>query len=117
MNINEEFEEDGDIKDLDLTLKKNILEFEIKVYDEYTLNRISIVILTQVGVQPKQITALFKVSRVLVSKLVNYDRRKPKKRGDNKSSPKNKKNLFKKSEGKLTIINNKKFGIRFWKKI
>ena len=29
MNINEEFEEDGDIKDLDLTLKKNILEFEI----------------------------------------------------------------------------------------
>ena len=64
-----------------LTLKKNILEFEIKVYDEYTLNRISIVILTQVGVQPKQITALFKVSRVLVSKLVNYDRRKPKKMG------------------------------------
>ena len=81
MNINEEFEEDGDIKDLDLTLKKNILEFEIKVYDEYTLNRISIVILTQVGVQPKQITALFKVSRVLVSKLFNYDRRKPKKTG------------------------------------
>ena len=36
-----------------------------------------------------------------------------KKWGDNKSSPKNKKNLFKKSEGKLTIINNKKFGIRF----
>ena len=81
MNINEEFEEDGDIKDLDLTLKKNVLEFEIKVYDEYTLNRISIVILTQVGVQPKQITALFKVSRVLVSKLFNYDRRKPKKTG------------------------------------
>ena len=57
MNINEEFEEDGDIKDLDLTLKKNVLEFEIKVYDEYTLNRINIVILTQVRVQPKQITA------------------------------------------------------------
>ena len=42
------------------------------MYDVETLNRITIVRLTQVGVPPKKIRALLGVSRALVSKLVNY---------------------------------------------
>ena len=106
MNISEEFEEEEDVKDLDLEENKKYTRIGNKVYDEDTLNRITIVRLTQVGVPPKQIRSLLKVSRALVSKWVNYDKRKPKKMGrPPKFTQEQKEYLFNKSEGKLTVIN------------
>ena len=65
-----------------------------------------ITMLTQVGVQPKQIKALLKLSKSLVSKWVNYKKREPKKMGrPPKFTKEQKEYLFNKSEGKLIVLN------------
>lgn len=85
-NINEEFEEEEREEDLNLE-EKNINKYTRignQIYDVDTLNRITIVRLSQVGVPPKQIRTILKVSRALVSKWVNYKKREPKKWEDQK---------------------------------
>lgn len=108
-NINEEFEEEEREEDLNLEEKKNINKYTRignQIYDVDTLNRITIVRLSQVGVPPKQIRTILKVSRALVSKWVNYKKREPKKMGrPKKFTEKQKEYLCNRSEGKLTILN------------
>ena len=52
-----------------------------KEYDEDTLNRITIVRLTQKRVSQSKIKRLLGLSRALISKCANYDKRKPKTMG------------------------------------
>ena len=94
MNICGEFEEEEQINYIDLDENKKYIRIGNKVNNEDTLNRITIVRLTQVGEQPKQIRSLLKVSRALVSKWVNYKKRELKKWVDHPSSPKNQKNIY-----------------------
>ena len=106
MNIYGEFEEEEELNAIDLDENKKYTRIGNKLYDEDTLNRITIVRLTQVGVPPKQIRELLKVSRALVSKWVNYKKREPKKMGrPPKFTEEQKEYLFNKSEGKLTVLN------------
>ena len=49
-------------------------------YDRDTLNRITIVRLTQIGVPQIEIRRLLKVSKALVSKWANYDKMEHKKK-------------------------------------
>ena len=74
--------------------KKKFTRIGNKLYDEDTLNRITIVRLSQVGVPSPQIRKLLKVSRSLVSKWVNYKKREQKKWVGHPNLQKNKKNIF-----------------------
>ena len=86
--------------------KKKFTRIGNKLYDEDTLNRITIVRLSQVGVPSPQIRKLLKVSRSLVSKWVNYKKREQKKMGrPSKFTKEQKEYICNSSEGKLTIIN------------
>ena len=86
--------------------KKKFTRIGNKLYDEDTLNRITIVRLSQVGVPSSQIRKLLKVSRSLVSKWVNYKKREQKKMGrPSKFTKEQKEYICNSAEGKLTIIN------------
>ena len=77
-----------------------------KEYDEDTLNRITIVRLTQKGVSQSEIKKILGVSRALVSKWANYQKRKPKTMGrPPKFSEEQKEFIYQTAEGKMTIIN------------
>ena len=77
-----------------------------KFYDEHTLNRITIVRLTQLGIPPTVIKNMLKVSRDLLYKWTNYDKRKPKKMGRPLKFEKEHLDfIYQTSEGKLTIEN------------
>ena len=53
-------------------IEKNKTRIGNKFYDEDTMNRITIVRLTQVGVELSKIRKMLKISRSLLSKWVNY---------------------------------------------
>ena len=77
-----------------------------KIYDEDTLNRITIVRLTQVGIKPKEIKAMLNISKSMLYKWVNYEKMKPKKMGrPPKFQELHKDFIYKTSEGKLTVSN------------
>ena len=77
-----------------------------KEYDEDTLNRITIVRLTQKKIPQSEIRKLLDVSKALVSKWANYDKRKPKTMGrPPKFTDEQKDFIYKTSEGKMAIIN------------
>ena len=106
LEISEEFEEGEGEKDLDLVENKKYTRIGNKVYDIDTLNRITIVRLTQAKVPPKKIRALLDISRTLVSKWSNYQKRVTKKLGTPPKLTKQQKEfLISKSEGKLTVLN------------
>ena len=106
LEISEGFEEGEEEKELDLDENKKYTRIGNKLYDIETLNRITIVRLTQVKVPPKKIRALFDISRALVSKWENYKKREPKKMGrPPKFTKEQKEYLISKSEGKLTVLN------------
>ena len=106
LKISEGFEEGEEEKELDLDENKKYTRIGNKLYDIETLNRITIVRLTQVKVPPKKIRALLDVSRALVSKWANYKKREPKKMGrPPKFTKEQKEYLINKSEGKLTVLN------------
>ena len=77
-----------------------------KTYDENTLNRITIVRLTQLGYSHAEIRKILRVKKSLVSKWMNYEKRIPKKMGRPKKFSEEQKNfIYGESEGKLTILN------------
>ena len=72
-----------------------------KEYDEDTLNRITIVRLTQKGVSKSEIKKILGVSRALVSKWANYQKKSQNQWVDLQNFRKSKKNLFiKQQKGK-----------------
>jgi len=86
--------------------EKNMTRIGNKFYDEDTMNRITIVRLTQVGIEPSKIRKMLKISRSLLSKWVNYAKRPMKKMGrPPKFNTEHKNFLYESAEGKLTIIN------------
>ena len=77
-----------------------------KIYDINTLNRITIVRLTQAGVKPMDIKNMLDVPKSVLYKWVNYDKLDHKKMGrPPKFSEDQKDFIYKTSEGKLTISN------------
>ena len=84
------FEENNKDKDANMTRIGN------QIYDRDTLNRITIVQITQIGLPQIEIRIFLKVSKALISKWANYDKRAHKKIGwiDLKNSMKRKKILF-----------------------
>ena len=91
-----------------------------KFYDEHTLNRITIVRLTQLGIPPTVIKNMLKVSRALLYKWTNYDKRKPKKMGRPLKFEKEHLDfIYQTSEGKLTIenkVSSRDIAAKFYKK-
>ena len=61
--------------------EKKLTRIGNKLYNIDTMNRITIVRLTQRGVEPSKIKKMLDVSRSLLSKWVNYDKRPLKKMG------------------------------------
>ena len=85
---------------------KSLTKIGNSSYDIDTLNRITIVRLTQCGMPQKEIRKILNVSRALTSKWANYAKMQPKKIGRPlKFSEEENEFVFKSSEGKLTIIN------------
>ena len=77
-----------------------------KIYDINTLNRITIVRLTQAGVKPMDIKNMLDVPKSVLYKWINYDKENYKKMGrPPKFSEDEKDFIYKTSEGKLTITN------------
>lgn len=76
-----------------------------KIYDEDTLNRITIVRLTQVGIKPTEIKRILNVSKSMLYKWVNYQKMEQKKLGRRPKFQESQKDLYKTSEGKLTVSN------------
>ena len=58
----------------------NLTRIGSQFYDKDTLNRITIVRLTQIGLSQMEIRRILNVSKSLVSKWANYDKREHKKR-------------------------------------
>ena len=76
------------------------------IYVRDTLNRVTIVRLTQIGLLQIEIRRLLKVSKPLVSKWANYDKMEQKKKGRPEKFTEEEKNfIYNTSEGKLTVIN------------
>ena len=85
---------------------KNLTSIGNKFYDEDTLNRITIVRLTRVGVHPSKIKNLLNISNSLLYKWINYKKRQPKKMGRlQKFNNTHKEFIYKEAEGKLTVAN------------
>ena len=82
-NLNENENNDGYNEEIEENLEKSDENNERKkktrignkIYDEDTLNRITIVRLTQLGVKPTEINRMLKVSKSLLYKWVNNDQR------------------------------------------
>ena len=101
----EEEEEDSIPKDK-LKNPDDLTTIGNKQYDKDTLNRITIVRLTQVGVKPSEIKKMLGISRALVHKWAHYDKREKKKMGrPPKFNQVHKDFIYNTSEGKLTILN------------
>ena len=58
----------------------NLTRIGSKFYDKDTLNRITIVQLTQIGLSQMEIRRILNVTKSLVSKWANYDKREHKKK-------------------------------------
>ena len=58
----------------------NLTRIGSQIYDKDTLNRITIVRLTQIGLSQMEIRRILNVSKALVSKWANYDKRDHKKK-------------------------------------
>ena len=91
-----------------------------KLYDEHTLNRITIVRLTQIGIPPSLIKKMLNISGALLYKWKNYDKRTPKKMGRPlKFEQEEIDFIYNESEGKLTIENkasSRDIAAKFYKK-
>ena len=91
-----------------------------KLYDEHTLNRITIVRLTQIGIPPSLIKRMLNISGALLYKWKNYDKRTPKKMGRPlKFDQEQIDFIYNESEGKLTIENkasSRDIAAKFYKK-
>ena len=91
-----------------------------KLYDEHTLNRITIVRLTQIGIPPSIIKKMLNISGALLYKWKNYDKRTPKKMGRPlKFEQEELDFIYNESEGKLTIENkasSRDIAAKFYKK-
>ena len=84
----------------------NLTRIGSQFYDKDTLNRITIVRLTQIGLSQMEIRRILNVSKSLVSKWANYDKREHKKKGRPEKFNEEEKNfIYQTSEGKLTVIN------------
>ena len=97
-----------DMESISMKESKEIKRTKIgnKEYDEDTMNRITIVRLTQVGMKPEEIKKILNVSRSLLWKWVHYDQRVPKKMGRPKKFNEEQLDfIYKNAEGKLTISN------------
>ena len=105
---NKEIQNNKNLIDLDEEAKtKKITKVGNKIYDEETLNRLTIIRLTQVEIPPIEIKNMFKVSKSLVYKWANYDKIEPKKMGrPPKFSEEQKEYIYQMSDGKMTIIHN-----------
>ena len=91
-----------------------------KLYDEHTLNRITIVRLTQLGIPPSVIKNMLKVSGALLYKWVNFNKREVKKMGrPTKFEQEELDFIYKTSEGKLTVenkVSSSNIAAKFFKK-
>ena len=58
----------------------NLTRIGSQIYDKDTLNRITIVRLTQIGLSQMEFRRILNISKALVSKWANYDKREHKKR-------------------------------------
>ena len=84
----------------------NLTRIGSQFYDKDTLNRITIVQITQIGLPQIEIRIFLKVSKALISKWANYDKREHKKKGRPEKFNEEEKNfIYQTSEGKLTVIN------------
>ena len=92
-------EKNNDEKEANLTQIRN------QFYDKDTLNRITIVRLTQISIPQIEIRRLLKVSKALVYKWANYDKMEHKNKRPEKFTEEEKNFIYKTSEGKLSVIN------------
>ena len=110
--------DEGETQDTSNT--SNLTRIGNKLYDEHTLNRITIVRLTQLGIPPSIIKNMLKISGALLYKWTNYDKRKPKKMGRPLKFDKEQLDfIYKTSEGKLTIenkVSSRDIAAKFYKK-
>ena len=108
INISNKDEEDASEAqiNLDKGKEKKLTLIGNETYDEDTLNRITIVRLTQVCLSHAEIKKILGVKKWLVSKWMKYEKRVPKNMGRlKKFSEDQKKFIYGESEGKLTILN------------
>ena len=109
-SIEENIEEENGTIPLDeqnnVDKNANLTRIGSQFYDKDTLNRITIVRLTQIGLSQMEIRRILNVSKSLVSKWANYDKREHKKKGRPEKFNEEEKNfIYQTSEGKLTVIN------------
>ena len=91
---------------LDEEKDKKLTKIGNKTYDKDTINRITIVRLTQAGLSHSEIKKILKVNKSLITKWMNYDKMKSKKMGrPPKFTDEHKQFIYTASEGKLTILN------------
>ena len=109
-SIEENIEEENGTIPLDeqnnVDKNANLTRIGSQFYDKDTLNRITIVQLTQIGLSQMEIRRILNVTKSLVSKWANYDKREHKKKGRPEKFNEEEKNfIYQTSEGRLTVIN------------